>query len=104
MVHLVLAYRNGGYFTDSAFTAYDPIPEPEEGFAYGEDTVRLVKNPVRVLEQLWGNPRIKGIAREVWCEHWVLDCNTGKIVLDNDWSERSITKALALKQVTKGKK
>lgn len=89
MVHVVVALRNGGYKVDSGFTVYDKLPEPDGGFEWGEETVRVVKNPVRILEQLWATDWVKSVAREVWCEHWVLDCNTGSILLDNDWSTRS---------------
>lgn len=92
MVHVVVALRNGGYKVDSGFTVYDQLPEPEGGFEFGEETVRVVRNPVRILEQLWLTDWVRVVAREVWCEHWVLDCGTGKIVLDNDWTERRITK------------
>jgi len=102
VAHLVVALRNGGYHIDSGFRAYDPLPEPDGGFAFGDETVVEVRNPVRILEQLfYDNDWVAEFAREVWCDHWVLNCDTGKIVLDNDWTERSLMKALAVEKVMK---
>ena len=99
MAHVVIELRSGGYIIDSGFTVCEPIEEPEEGFAYGEETTRLVKNPVRILESLWRSEAVVAKAREVWCNDWVLDCNTGSIVLGNDWSSRSPMRRLAIEKV-----
>jgi hypothetical protein len=101
MVHVVVVLRNGGHIVDSNFMVVEDIPEPEEGWSWHDEKVRVVKNPVRILEKVWQSPRIVGKAREVWCQHWVLDCNSGSIVLDNDWSSRSPMRRLALEKVGK---
>lgn len=95
MVHVVIEQRGGGYKIDSNFVCVEELPEPDEGWSYHDEKTRIVKNPVRILETLWNSPRVKDLAREVWCEHWVLDCNTGTIFLDNDWSTRSPMRRIA---------
>lgn len=89
MVHVVVALRSGGYVIDSGFHCVEDLPVPDGGFVWGEETSAVVKNPVRLLELVWQSPRIVSQAREVWCNDWVLDCDTGSIVLNNDWTTRS---------------
>ena len=89
MVHVVVVLRSGEYKVDSNFVCVEELVEPAEGWTYHDEKTRIVKNPVRVLEKLWATDWVKSVAREVWCEHWGLDCNTGSILLDNDWSTRS---------------
>lgn len=99
MVHVVIENRSGGYTIDSNFVCVEELPEPEEGWSYHDERTRVVKNPVRILEQLWLSERVRNFAREVWCEHWVLDCDSGSILLDNDWSTRSPMRRLAARKL-----
>jgi len=99
MVHVVIEHRHGGYTIDSNFVCVEELPEPEGGWSYHDEKTRIVKNPVKILETLWKSERVVELAREVWCEHWVLDCNAGTIWLDNDWSTRSPMRRLAARKV-----
>lgn len=65
----------------------------DSGFMFderdAEGVLRFAKiNPVKVLEGFFDMPRIRNYAREVWLGDWVLDCDTGSIVLCNDWTTR----------------
>lgn len=95
MVHLVVEQRGGGYTIDSNFVCVQELPEPDGGWGFHDERYKIVKNPVAILEQLWKSPRVVEFAREVWCEHWVLDCDSGSILLDNDWSTRSPMRRIA---------
>lgn len=71
------------------------IVKMDSGFSYDErdeaGELRFAKlNPVKILNEYFENPRIRNAAKQVWLGDWVLDCNTGKIVLVNDWTERLV--------------
>lgn len=98
MVHVVIALRSGGYVIDSGFHCVEDLPVPDGGFGWGEETSRVVKNPVELLELVWQSPRVVSQAREVWCDDWVLDCDIGSIVLCNDWTSRSLVRSMAVRK------
>ena len=101
MVHLVVEKRGGGYHIDSNFVVVQPLPEPVDGWGFHDERYRILKNPVAILEELWKSRVTMDWAREVWCEHWVLDCNLGTVVLDNDWSTRSPMRRIAQGKVAR---
>ena len=76
----VVARKDGRVTMDSGFM-FDARREDGE-------LVYARVNPVRVLEGFFDTPRIRNYAREVWLGDWVLDCDTGSIVLCNDWTTR----------------